>query len=181
MCCCRPSQSSRLLFSKGKMSDTRAVRKQQQLNNLVAMVTELARPGHTVVDFCSGGVSFLLTFWKRLGLVSVFLQKSVCVSVSICSPLLSPHVIFGSALVILCIHISPYVTACEQQVNILMGVCVLVSWLWSDELFELCFSKIFCSFLFLCFLRGTLGLFWRTRFLNVRWDFLIFSSVANSS
>ncbi|RXN09127.1 glutathione S-transferase C-terminal domain-containing [Labeo rohita] len=37
------------------MSDARAVRKQQQLNNLVAMVTELAHPGHTVVDFCSGG------------------------------------------------------------------------------------------------------------------------------
>uniref|UniRef100_A0A8C1TYR5 Glutathione S-transferase C-terminal domain-containing protein n=1 Tax=Cyprinus carpio TaxID=7962 RepID=A0A8C1TYR5_CYPCA len=42
--------------TEGKMSDTRAVRKQQQLNNLVAMVTELAHPGHTVVDFCSGGV-----------------------------------------------------------------------------------------------------------------------------
>lgn len=45
-----------LLFS-GKMSDTRAVRKQQQLNNLVAMVKELAGPHHTLVDFCSGGVS----------------------------------------------------------------------------------------------------------------------------
>uniref|UniRef100_A0A673N8R4 Glutathione S-transferase C-terminal domain-containing protein n=1 Tax=Sinocyclocheilus rhinocerous TaxID=307959 RepID=A0A673N8R4_9TELE len=41
--------------TEGKMSDAPAVRKQQQLNNLVAMVTELARPGHTVVDFCSGG------------------------------------------------------------------------------------------------------------------------------
>ncbi|XP_073698880.1 glutathione S-transferase C-terminal domain-containing protein [Garra rufa] len=41
--------------TEGKMSDARAVRKQQQLNNLVAMVTELAHPGHTVVDFCSGG------------------------------------------------------------------------------------------------------------------------------
>uniref|UniRef100_A0A667XR46 Glutathione S-transferase C-terminal domain-containing protein n=1 Tax=Myripristis murdjan TaxID=586833 RepID=A0A667XR46_9TELE len=40
---------------EGKMSDVRAVRKRQQLNNLVAMVTELARPGYTVVDFCSGG------------------------------------------------------------------------------------------------------------------------------
>ncbi|XP_036430855.1 glutathione S-transferase C-terminal domain-containing protein [Colossoma macropomum] len=41
--------------TEGKMSDTRAVRKRQQLNNLVAMVTELARPGNTIVDFCSGG------------------------------------------------------------------------------------------------------------------------------
>ncbi|KAK2909226.1 hypothetical protein Q8A67_005063 [Cirrhinus molitorella] len=41
--------------TEGKMSDVRAIRKQQQLNNLVAMVTELAHPGHTVVDFCSGG------------------------------------------------------------------------------------------------------------------------------
>ncbi|XP_072241098.1 glutathione S-transferase C-terminal domain-containing protein [Leuresthes tenuis] len=40
--------------AEGKMSNIRAVRKMQQLNNLVAMVTELARPGHTVVDFCSG-------------------------------------------------------------------------------------------------------------------------------
>uniref|UniRef100_A0A4W5P6R4 Glutathione S-transferase, C-terminal domain containing n=1 Tax=Hucho hucho TaxID=62062 RepID=A0A4W5P6R4_9TELE len=41
--------------TEGKMSDVRAARKRQQLNNLVAMVTELARPGDTVVDFCSGG------------------------------------------------------------------------------------------------------------------------------
>uniref|UniRef100_A0A6Q2WWY7 Glutathione S-transferase C-terminal domain-containing protein n=1 Tax=Esox lucius TaxID=8010 RepID=A0A6Q2WWY7_ESOLU len=41
--------------TEGKMSDVRAARKRQQLNNLVAMVTELARPGQTVVDFCSGG------------------------------------------------------------------------------------------------------------------------------
>ncbi|KAL1023807.1 hypothetical protein UPYG_G00046490 [Umbra pygmaea] len=41
--------------TEGNMSDVRAVRKRQQLNNLVAMVTELARPGQTVVDFCSGG------------------------------------------------------------------------------------------------------------------------------
>lgn len=41
--------------TEGKMSDVRAARKRQQLNNLVAMVTELARPGNTVVDFCSGG------------------------------------------------------------------------------------------------------------------------------
>lgn len=61
------------------MSDARAVRKQQQLNNLVAMVTELAHPGHTVVDFCSGGVGYLLTFKKCLGLVSVFLQDSLYV------------------------------------------------------------------------------------------------------
>ncbi|XP_019956906.2 glutathione S-transferase C-terminal domain-containing protein isoform X1 [Paralichthys olivaceus] len=40
--------------TEGKMSNIRAVRKRQQLNNLVAMVTELARPGHTIVDFCSG-------------------------------------------------------------------------------------------------------------------------------
>ncbi|XP_060948723.1 glutathione S-transferase C-terminal domain-containing protein [Limanda limanda] len=40
--------------TEGKMSNIRAVRKRQQLNNLVAMVTEMARPGHTIVDFCSG-------------------------------------------------------------------------------------------------------------------------------
>ncbi|XP_028830980.1 glutathione S-transferase C-terminal domain-containing protein isoform X1 [Denticeps clupeoides] len=40
---------------EGRMSDVRATRKRQQLNNLVAMVTAMARPGQTVVDFCSGG------------------------------------------------------------------------------------------------------------------------------
>ncbi|XP_026215533.1 glutathione S-transferase C-terminal domain-containing protein [Anabas testudineus] len=40
--------------TEGKMSNIRADRKRQQLNNLVAMVTQLARPGYTVVDFCSG-------------------------------------------------------------------------------------------------------------------------------
>lgn len=45
-----------LVFFAGKMSNIRAVRKMQQLNNLVAMVTELARPGYTIVDFCSGTV-----------------------------------------------------------------------------------------------------------------------------
>uniref|UniRef100_A0A8C5GI59 Glutathione S-transferase C-terminal domain-containing protein n=1 Tax=Gouania willdenowi TaxID=441366 RepID=A0A8C5GI59_GOUWI len=40
--------------TEGKMSNVRAVRKMQQLNNLVAMVTKLARPGYIVVDFCSG-------------------------------------------------------------------------------------------------------------------------------
>ncbi|KAM9362697.1 glutathione S-transferase C-terminal domain-containing protein [Symphorus nematophorus] len=40
--------------TEGNMSNIRVARKRQQLNNLVAMVTELARPGYTVVDFCSG-------------------------------------------------------------------------------------------------------------------------------
>nr|XP_020457721.1 glutathione S-transferase C-terminal domain-containing protein isoform X2 [Monopterus albus] len=40
--------------TEGKMSNIRAVRKQEQLNNLVAMVAQLAKPGYTIVDFCSG-------------------------------------------------------------------------------------------------------------------------------
>ncbi|XP_006881217.1 PREDICTED: glutathione S-transferase C-terminal domain-containing protein [Elephantulus edwardii] len=40
---------------EGKMSSDRALRKQQQLNNLVYMVTNQARPGDRIVDFCSGG------------------------------------------------------------------------------------------------------------------------------
>lgn len=46
-------------FLPGKMSDIRSERKRQQLNNLVAMVTELARPGNTIVDFCSGTVGYV--------------------------------------------------------------------------------------------------------------------------
>ncbi|XP_074084861.1 glutathione S-transferase C-terminal domain-containing protein isoform X2 [Macrotis lagotis] len=40
---------------EGKMSTERAFRKQQQLNNLVSMVKNMAKPGDIVVDFCSGG------------------------------------------------------------------------------------------------------------------------------
>ncbi|XP_001367219.1 glutathione S-transferase C-terminal domain-containing protein [Monodelphis domestica] len=40
---------------EGKMSNERALRKQQQLNNLVSMVTKMAKPGDIIVDFCSGG------------------------------------------------------------------------------------------------------------------------------
>ncbi|KAM9678489.1 glutathione S-transferase C-terminal domain-containing protein isoform 1-T1 [Trichechus inunguis] len=40
---------------EGKMSSDRALRKQQQLNNLVYVVTNQARPGDRIVDFCSGG------------------------------------------------------------------------------------------------------------------------------
>ncbi|XP_073427916.1 glutathione S-transferase C-terminal domain-containing protein isoform X2 [Dendrobates tinctorius] len=41
--------------AEGKMSSDRALRKEQQLNNLLSIVTNMAKPGDTVVDFCSGG------------------------------------------------------------------------------------------------------------------------------
>nr|XP_004663052.1 glutathione S-transferase C-terminal domain-containing protein [Jaculus jaculus]XP_044999582.1 glutathione S-transferase C-terminal domain-containing protein [Jaculus jaculus] len=40
---------------EGKMSSERALRKQQQLNNLVYVVMNQAKPGDRIVDFCSGG------------------------------------------------------------------------------------------------------------------------------
>ncbi|XP_060042302.1 glutathione S-transferase C-terminal domain-containing protein isoform X2 [Erinaceus europaeus] len=40
---------------EGKMSSDRALRKQQQLNNLAYVVTSQAKPGDKIVDFCSGG------------------------------------------------------------------------------------------------------------------------------
>uniref|UniRef100_A0A8D0GHD3 Glutathione S-transferase C-terminal domain-containing protein n=1 Tax=Sphenodon punctatus TaxID=8508 RepID=A0A8D0GHD3_SPHPU len=40
---------------EGKMSSDRALRKQQQLNNLVSIVMRHAKPGDKIVDFCSGG------------------------------------------------------------------------------------------------------------------------------
>ncbi|XP_012664736.1 glutathione S-transferase C-terminal domain-containing protein isoform X2 [Otolemur garnettii] len=40
---------------EGKMSIDRALRKQQQLNNLVYVVKNQAKPGDRIVDFCSGG------------------------------------------------------------------------------------------------------------------------------
>ena len=44
------------------MSGDRALRKQQQLNNLVALVMQLAKPGDMIVDFCSGGVKYFFYF-----------------------------------------------------------------------------------------------------------------------
>lgn len=41
--------------AEGKMSSDRALRKQQQLNNLLSVVSNMAKPGDTIVDFCSGG------------------------------------------------------------------------------------------------------------------------------
>lgn len=41
------------------MSSDRALRKQQQLNNLVYVVTNQAKPGDRIVDFCSGGVFYI--------------------------------------------------------------------------------------------------------------------------
>ncbi|XP_073897583.1 glutathione S-transferase C-terminal domain-containing protein isoform X2 [Castor canadensis] len=40
---------------EGKMSSDRALRKQQQLNNLVYVVINQAKPHDRIVDFCSGG------------------------------------------------------------------------------------------------------------------------------
>ncbi|XP_042727407.1 glutathione S-transferase C-terminal domain-containing protein isoform X2 [Lagopus leucura] len=50
-----PSLPAAVNPGEGKMSRDRALRKQQQLNNLVAAVTKLAKPGDVIVDFCSGG------------------------------------------------------------------------------------------------------------------------------
>ncbi|XP_051559229.1 glutathione S-transferase C-terminal domain-containing protein isoform X2 [Myxocyprinus asiaticus] len=62
--------------TEGKMSDARAIRKQQQLNNLVAMVTEMARPGHIVVDFCSGGGHVGIVLAHRLPKCQVILIEN---------------------------------------------------------------------------------------------------------
>ncbi|XP_040185620.1 glutathione S-transferase C-terminal domain-containing protein [Rana temporaria] len=39
----------------GNLPSGRAVRKQQQLNNLLSVVQNMAKPGDIIVDFCSGG------------------------------------------------------------------------------------------------------------------------------
>uniref|UniRef100_A0A8B9UYG7 Uncharacterized protein n=1 Tax=Anas zonorhyncha TaxID=75864 RepID=A0A8B9UYG7_9AVES len=61
------SQDWQFVYSRGKMSSDRALRKQQQLNNLVAAVTKLAKPGDVIVDFCSGGVVLIEN--KELSLI----------------------------------------------------------------------------------------------------------------
>ncbi|XP_051021463.1 glutathione S-transferase C-terminal domain-containing protein isoform X2 [Acomys russatus] len=52
---------------EGKMSTDRALRKQQQLNNLVYVVLNQAKPGDRIVDFCSGGVTLIEN--KELSLI----------------------------------------------------------------------------------------------------------------
>ncbi|XP_053796761.1 glutathione S-transferase C-terminal domain-containing protein isoform X4 [Vidua chalybeata] len=61
---------------EGKMSRDRALRKQQQLNNLVAAVTKLARPGDLIVDFCSGG--------GHVGIVLAYMMPSCQVALHAC-------------------------------------------------------------------------------------------------
>ncbi|XP_069487051.1 glutathione S-transferase C-terminal domain-containing protein isoform X3 [Ambystoma mexicanum] len=53
---------------EGKMSGHRALRKKQQIDNLVSAVTNLAKPGDVIVDFCSGG--------GHVGLVLAYLLPS---------------------------------------------------------------------------------------------------------
>lgn len=45
-----------LLQYLGEVPLKRVERKCQQLENLVTAVHEVAKPGDTIVDFCSGGV-----------------------------------------------------------------------------------------------------------------------------
>ncbi|XP_068950852.1 glutathione S-transferase C-terminal domain-containing protein isoform X2 [Petaurus breviceps papuanus] len=61
---------------EGKMSTERALRKQQQLNNLVSVVTNMAKPGDIVVDFCSGG--------GHVGIVLAHLLPSCQVALHAC-------------------------------------------------------------------------------------------------
>ncbi|XP_069487050.1 glutathione S-transferase C-terminal domain-containing protein isoform X2 [Ambystoma mexicanum] len=61
---------------EGKMSGHRALRKKQQIDNLVSAVTNLAKPGDVIVDFCSGG--------GHVGLVLAYLLPSCQVALHAC-------------------------------------------------------------------------------------------------
>jgi len=60
------------------MSRDRALRKQQQLNNLVAVVTKLAKPGDVIVDFCSGGVMYIFVHIMQFLKAFVFAVLGGC-------------------------------------------------------------------------------------------------------
>ncbi|XP_053317498.1 glutathione S-transferase C-terminal domain-containing protein [Spea bombifrons] len=62
--------------AEGKMSSDRALRKQQQLNNLLSVVTHMAKPGDTVVDFCSGGGHVGIVLAHMLPLCQVILIEN---------------------------------------------------------------------------------------------------------
>ncbi|XP_054998190.1 glutathione S-transferase C-terminal domain-containing protein [Sorex araneus] len=61
---------------EGKMSSDRALRKQQQLNNLVSVVTQQAKPGDRIVDFCSGGGHVGIVLAHVLPLCQVILVEN---------------------------------------------------------------------------------------------------------
>ncbi|XP_016079106.1 PREDICTED: glutathione S-transferase C-terminal domain-containing protein [Miniopterus natalensis] len=61
---------------EGKMSSDRALRKQQQLNNLVYVVTNQAKPGDKIVDFCSGGGHVGIVLAHTLPLCQVILIEN---------------------------------------------------------------------------------------------------------
>lgn len=51
----------------GELPLSRLERKCHQLENLVAGVRHVARPGHTVVDFCAGGVGLQELLFSEYG------------------------------------------------------------------------------------------------------------------
>ncbi|XP_078065368.1 glutathione S-transferase C-terminal domain-containing protein [Mustelus asterias] len=61
---------------EGKLSSERALRKQQQLDNISSIVTKLAKPGDTIVDFCSGGGHVGIVLAHTLPLCQVILVEN---------------------------------------------------------------------------------------------------------
>ncbi|XP_072351460.1 glutathione S-transferase C-terminal domain-containing protein isoform X1 [Scyliorhinus torazame] len=61
---------------EGKLSPERALRKQQQLDNIISIVTKLAKPGDTIVDFCSGGGHVGIVLAHTLPLCQVILVEN---------------------------------------------------------------------------------------------------------
>ncbi|XP_048455474.1 glutathione S-transferase C-terminal domain-containing protein isoform X2 [Rhincodon typus] len=61
---------------EGRLSCERALRKQQQLDNIISIVTKLAKPGDTIVDFCSGGGHVGIVLAHTLPLCQVILVEN---------------------------------------------------------------------------------------------------------
>ncbi|XP_059507279.1 glutathione S-transferase C-terminal domain-containing protein isoform X2 [Stegostoma tigrinum] len=61
---------------EGRLPSERALRKQQQLDNITSIVTKLAKPGDTVVDFCSGGGHVGIVLAHTLPLCQVILVEN---------------------------------------------------------------------------------------------------------
>ncbi|XP_043530281.1 glutathione S-transferase C-terminal domain-containing protein [Chiloscyllium plagiosum] len=61
---------------EGSLSSERALRKQQQLDNIISIVTKQANPGDTIVDFCSGGGHVGIVLAHTLPLCQVILVEN---------------------------------------------------------------------------------------------------------
>ncbi len=75
---CQRFQADYILGFSGNLPESRIQRKCEQLENVVAAVKQIVRPGQTIVDFCAGGVRFTRDMLR----VVIYFQKTAFLGVT---------------------------------------------------------------------------------------------------